>query len=144
MQARGRRGLLVADSRPLVHSVIVHPKEPREGFDVRGKLAALVGGGLFRGPPQQWVIRGSGGGTRTVPHPIRAIVFKDLPGSHQLKWNVVLAIKHQVAGNPLGFMGVERFQNFRPRQPFMFVYVATKRTEAVCARKISKLSNSRN
>ena len=43
------RGPLVADFRSLVHSVIVHPKGPREGFEVevKGKLAALVGAGLF-------------------------------------------------------------------------------------------------
>lgn len=47
--AEDDRGPLVADFRSLVHSVIVHPKGPREGFEVevKGKLAALVGGGLF-------------------------------------------------------------------------------------------------
>jgi site-specific DNA recombinase len=43
------RGPLVADFRALVHSVIVHPKGPWQGFEVevKGKLAALVGGGFF-------------------------------------------------------------------------------------------------
>ena len=43
------RGSLVADFRALVHSVIVHPKGPWQGFEVevKGKLAALVGGGVF-------------------------------------------------------------------------------------------------
>jgi site-specific DNA recombinase len=40
---------LVVEFRSLVHSVIVHPKGPWEGFEVevKGKLAALVGGGIF-------------------------------------------------------------------------------------------------
>ena len=43
------RGSLIADFRALVHSVVVHPRGPWEGFEVevKGKLAALVGGGLF-------------------------------------------------------------------------------------------------
>jgi site-specific DNA recombinase len=43
------RGPVVADFRALVHSVIVHPKGPWQGFEVevKGKLAALVGGGVF-------------------------------------------------------------------------------------------------
>ncbi|WP_349629023.1 zinc ribbon domain-containing protein [Bradyrhizobium diazoefficiens] len=47
--AEDDRGPLVADFRALVHRVIVHPKGPWEGFEVevRGKLAALVGGALF-------------------------------------------------------------------------------------------------
>ena len=47
--AEDDRGPLVANFRSLVHSVIVHPKGPREGFEVevKGKLAALLGGGLF-------------------------------------------------------------------------------------------------
>lgn len=47
--AEDDRGPLVADFRSLVHSVIVHPKGPWEGFEVevKGKLAALVGGELF-------------------------------------------------------------------------------------------------
>jgi site-specific DNA recombinase len=47
--AEDDRGPLVADFRALVHSVIVHPKGPWQGFEVevKGKLAALVGGGVF-------------------------------------------------------------------------------------------------
>jgi site-specific DNA recombinase len=47
--AKDDRGPVVADLRALVHSVIVHPKGPWQGFEVevRGKLSALVGGGLF-------------------------------------------------------------------------------------------------
>ncbi|OCK55068.1 hypothetical protein LMTR3_09895 [Bradyrhizobium sp. LMTR 3] len=43
------RGPLVADFRALVHSVIVHLKGPWQGFEVevKGKLAALVGGEVF-------------------------------------------------------------------------------------------------
>jgi hypothetical protein len=44
-----RRGPLVPDFRALVHSVTVHPKAAREGFqvEVKGKLAALIGGTAF-------------------------------------------------------------------------------------------------
>jgi site-specific DNA recombinase len=47
--AEDDRGPLVADFRALVHNVIVHPKSPWQGFEVevKGKLAALVGGGVF-------------------------------------------------------------------------------------------------
>ena len=47
--AEDDRGPLVADFRALVHSIIVHPKGPWQGFEVevKGKLAALVGGGVF-------------------------------------------------------------------------------------------------
>jgi hypothetical protein len=47
--AEDDRGSLIADFRALVHSVIVHPRGPWEGFEieVKGKLAALVGGELF-------------------------------------------------------------------------------------------------
>ena len=47
--AEDDRGPLVADFRALVHSVIVHPNGPWQGFEVevKGKLAALVGGGFF-------------------------------------------------------------------------------------------------
>jgi hypothetical protein len=38
----------------LVHSVTIHPKGPRHGFEVKGKRAALVGGELF---PQARYIR---------------------------------------------------------------------------------------
>ncbi len=39
------RGTLFDDFRALVHGVAVHPKGPREGFEieVKGKLAALLG-----------------------------------------------------------------------------------------------------
>jgi site-specific DNA recombinase len=47
--AKDDRGPLVADFRAPVHRVIVHPKGPLQGFEVevKGKLAALVGGGVF-------------------------------------------------------------------------------------------------
>ena len=47
--AKDDRGPVIADFRALVHSVIVHPKGPWQGFEVevKGKLAALVGGGVF-------------------------------------------------------------------------------------------------
>jgi site-specific DNA recombinase len=43
------RGSLIGDFRPLVHTVIVHPRGPWQGFEVevKGKLAALAGGELF-------------------------------------------------------------------------------------------------
>ncbi|WP_315757280.1 MULTISPECIES: hypothetical protein [unclassified Bradyrhizobium] len=43
------RGTLIDDFRALVHGVAVHPKGPREGFEteVKGKLAALLGGDVF-------------------------------------------------------------------------------------------------
>jgi hypothetical protein len=39
----------VKSFRALVHSVTVHPNGPREGFqvEVKGKLAALIGGDAF-------------------------------------------------------------------------------------------------
>jgi site-specific DNA recombinase len=47
--AEDDRGTLVATFRALVHSVTVYPKAPREGFqvEVKGKLAALIGGAAF-------------------------------------------------------------------------------------------------
>jgi site-specific DNA recombinase len=47
--AEDDRGPLIADFRALVHGIVVHPKGPREGFEVevKGKLAALVGGKVF-------------------------------------------------------------------------------------------------
>ena len=47
--AEDDRGSLVANFRALVHSVTVHPKAPREGFqvEVKGKLASLIGGKAF-------------------------------------------------------------------------------------------------
>ncbi len=43
------RGTLIDDFRALVHGVAVHPKGPREGFEieVKGKLAALLGADVF-------------------------------------------------------------------------------------------------
>ena len=43
---RDDRGPLIPDFRALVHSVTIHPKAAREGFqvEVKGKLAALIGG----------------------------------------------------------------------------------------------------
>ncbi|HUI22393.1 MAG TPA: hypothetical protein VLZ74_15290 [Methylocella sp.] len=48
-QAGDDRGPLIADFRALVHGVTIHPKAPREGFqvEVKGKLAALIGGDAF-------------------------------------------------------------------------------------------------
>lgn len=62
------RGTLVATFRALVHSVTVHPKAPREGFqvEVKGKLAALIGGGVFPGE-LLWGTRGSGGALPPFP-----------------------------------------------------------------------------
>ncbi len=47
--AEDDRGPVIADFRALVHSVIVHPRGQRQAFEVevKGKLAALVGGGAF-------------------------------------------------------------------------------------------------
>jgi hypothetical protein len=43
------QGSLIDDFRALVQSVTVHPKGPWQGFEVevKGKLAALIGGELF-------------------------------------------------------------------------------------------------
>ncbi|TPJ78850.1 recombinase family protein [Mesorhizobium sp. B2-5-13] len=43
------RGPLIQNFRELVHSVTVHPKPARKGFEieVKGKLAALIGGAAF-------------------------------------------------------------------------------------------------
>jgi len=48
-EAKDDRGPLVRSFRALVHSVTVHPNGPREGFqvEVKGKLAALIGGDAF-------------------------------------------------------------------------------------------------
>ena len=48
-EAQDDRGPLVRSFRALVHSVTVHPNGPREGFqvEVKGKLAALIGGNAF-------------------------------------------------------------------------------------------------
>lgn len=45
-EANDDRGPLVVSFRALVHSVAVHPKPPRKGFqvEVKGKLAALIDG----------------------------------------------------------------------------------------------------
>ncbi len=47
--AEDDRGTLIDDFRALVHGVTVHPKGPREGFEieVKGKLAALLGADVF-------------------------------------------------------------------------------------------------
>ncbi len=47
--AEDDRGTLIDDFRALVHSVTIYPKGPREGFEieVKGKLAALLGKGVF-------------------------------------------------------------------------------------------------
>jgi site-specific DNA recombinase len=47
--AEDDRGPLIADFRALVHSVVVYPMGPGQRFEVevKGKLAALVGGGAF-------------------------------------------------------------------------------------------------
>ena len=43
------RGSLIDDFRALVHSITVYPKGPWQGFEVevKGKLAALIGGVVF-------------------------------------------------------------------------------------------------
>src|SRR6516165_4020183 len=43
------RGSLIDDFRALVHSITLHPKGPWQGFEVevKGKLAALIGGEVF-------------------------------------------------------------------------------------------------
>ncbi|WP_376703354.1 hypothetical protein RQ479_29495 [Mesorhizobium sp. ISC25] len=48
-EADDDRGALVKSFRALVHSVTIHPKGSREGFEieVKGKLAALIGGNTF-------------------------------------------------------------------------------------------------
>ena len=48
--AKDDRGSLIDDFRALVHSVTGHPKGPWEGFEVevKGKLAALIGGDVFQ------------------------------------------------------------------------------------------------
>jgi site-specific DNA recombinase len=48
-QAEDDRGSLIRDFRALVHSVTIHPNTPRNGFqvEVKGKLAALIGGEAF-------------------------------------------------------------------------------------------------
>jgi hypothetical protein len=48
-EAQDDRGPLLRSFRDLVHSVIVHPKGPREGFqvEVKGRLAVLIGGDTF-------------------------------------------------------------------------------------------------
>jgi hypothetical protein len=48
-EAEDDRGSLVKSFRALVQSVTVHPNGPREGFqvEVKGKLAALIGGDAF-------------------------------------------------------------------------------------------------
>ncbi|WP_244395894.1 hypothetical protein [Beijerinckia indica] len=45
-QAKDDRGNLIKDLRSLIHSVIIHPNLPGEGFkvEVKGKLAALISG----------------------------------------------------------------------------------------------------
>ncbi len=62
-KAEDDRGPLVKSFRDLVHSVTIHPNGRREGFqvEVKGKLAALIGGDTFPRPPIVG-IRGSGGG----------------------------------------------------------------------------------
>ena len=47
--AEDDRGTLVSNFRALIHSVVIHPKGPRKGFEieVKGKLAALIGGAVF-------------------------------------------------------------------------------------------------
>lgn len=48
-EAQDDRGSLMRSFRELVHSITVHPKGPREGFqvEVKGRLAALIGGDTF-------------------------------------------------------------------------------------------------
>ena len=67
------RGPLIQNLRGLVHSVTVHPKWAREGFEieVKGKLAALIGGAAFpekryNESPAEWAA--------AVAPPLRTIV----------------------------------------------------------------------
>jgi hypothetical protein len=55
--------LLAASVRNLVERVVVHPKGPYQGVDVevRGHLAALIGGNIY--PDKVRGIDGSGGRT---------------------------------------------------------------------------------
>ncbi len=81
-EAEDERGSLVGSFRALVHSVTIHPNGPREGFEieVKGKLAALIGGGVFPEAIRSGVIRGSGRALHSVPHPIRVFIFNNLWG----------------------------------------------------------------
>ncbi|MBB6411873.1 recombinase family protein [Mesorhizobium sangaii] len=58
------RGPLIQNLRGLVHSVTVHPKRAREGFEieVKGKLAALIGGAAF--PNARYTEKPTGLGSR--------------------------------------------------------------------------------
>jgi len=76
-KAEDDRGSLIEDFRALVHSVTVHPKGPWKGWEaeVKGKLAALIGGDIF---PQAH--RNSGGymiaGDRYIAKPtISEVLF---------------------------------------------------------------------
>jgi site-specific DNA recombinase len=57
-KAKDDRRSLIDDFRALVHSVTVNPKGPWEGFEVevKGRLAAPIGGGVF---PQAYRNSGS-------------------------------------------------------------------------------------
>ncbi|WP_367159015.1 recombinase family protein [Mesorhizobium sp.] len=61
------RGPLIQNFRALVHSVTVHPKPAREGFEieVKGKLAALIGGRLF--PNARYTEKRTASGGRHSP-----------------------------------------------------------------------------
>jgi site-specific DNA recombinase len=76
------RGSLIDEFRALVHSVIVHPRSPWQGFEieVKGKLAALVGGELF---PQAHYNSGSQvvAGERYGMNPRQSLIFPmEFPG----------------------------------------------------------------
>ena len=53
-EAQDDRGPLVGSFRALVYSVTIHPKGPRERFqiEVKGKLTALIGGNAYPQSPQ--------------------------------------------------------------------------------------------
>ncbi|MGX5850064.1 recombinase family protein [Mesorhizobium sp. PL10] len=62
------RGPLTQNFRGLVHSVTVHPKPAREGFEieVKGKLAALIGGAAF--PNARYAEKRASSGGRRNPN----------------------------------------------------------------------------
>jgi site-specific DNA recombinase len=86
-----------ATIRELVTAIIVHASPSRPGgagtkanaeddrsvrIDIKGRLAALCGNpALFPNMAMSGRIVGSGRTLHSVPHPIRAFVFKDLQSS---------------------------------------------------------------
>jgi hypothetical protein len=54
----------------------VRPEGPRKGFEVKGKLAALIGGHAFPRSSLKWGTRGSGGRLHRDNHYGRGVVFE--------------------------------------------------------------------